>query len=74
MTGHLSKSVTIGACLVFIVMSRRADFYKRYEEKNKKRVTRRKDQKTIKKDKTKRLESMVAPYTLVLTPNGSKKA
>ncbi len=27
MTGRLRKSVTIGACLVFIVMSRRADFY-----------------------------------------------
>ncbi len=42
--------------------------------KNKKRVTRRKDQKTIKKDKTKMLGRMVAPYTLLLTPNGSKKA
>ncbi len=28
MTGRLRKSVTIGACLVFIVMNRRADFYK----------------------------------------------
>ena len=46
----------------------------RYEEKNKKRVTRRKDQKTIKKDKTKKLGRMVAPYTLILTPNRSKKA
>jgi hypothetical protein len=27
MTGSLRKSVTIGACLVFIVMDRRADFY-----------------------------------------------
>ncbi len=27
MTGRLRKSVTIGACLVFIVMNRRADFY-----------------------------------------------
>ncbi len=27
MTGRLRKSVTIGACLVFIVMDRRADFY-----------------------------------------------
>ncbi len=39
-----------------------------------KRVTRKKDQKTIKKDKTKKLGRMVAPYTLILTPNGSKKA
>ncbi len=30
MTGRLRKSVTIGACLVFIVMDRRADFYKFY--------------------------------------------
>ena len=28
MTGSLRKSVTIGACLVFIVMDRRADFYR----------------------------------------------
>jgi hypothetical protein len=30
MTGRLRKSVTIGACLVFIVMDRRADFYTFY--------------------------------------------
>ncbi len=42
--------------------------------KNKNRVTRRKDQKTIKKDKTKKLGRIIAPYTLLLTPNGSKKA
>jgi hypothetical protein len=30
MTGRLRKSVTIGACLVFIVMDRRADFYNNY--------------------------------------------
>ncbi len=46
----------------------------RYEEKNKKRETRRKDQKTMKRDKTKKLGRIVAPYTLILTPNGSKKA
>ncbi len=40
----------------------------------KRRIRREKQEekikKTIKKDKTKKLGRMVAPYTLILTPNG----
>jgi hypothetical protein len=51
---------------------RREEKEERYEEKNKKRVTRRKDPKTVKKDKTKKLGCMVALYTLILTPMDQK--
>jgi hypothetical protein len=43
-----------------------------YEEKNKKRVTGRKDQKT-KKDKARKVRTYGRTDTLTLTPNGSKR-